>query len=115
MATAVGAVGSYVAGLCSSRAVLSTHTLPSLLGLHRRPADQLLCKCCAPSWAPSWSCPCPLPWTLLWAWLDTPNAWAELVTGQEHWQGPFTAVSVSAQIWPPVQIANFYFVPLKHR
>lgn len=30
-------------------------------------------------------------------------------------QGPFTAVSFSTQIWPPVQIANFYFVPLKHR
>ncbi|XP_040455301.1 protein Mpv17 [Falco naumanni] len=31
------------------------------------------------------------------------------------WQGLFTTVSFSAQIWPPVQIANFYFVPLKHR
>ncbi|XP_009333073.1 PREDICTED: protein Mpv17-like [Pygoscelis adeliae] len=47
--------------------------------------------------------------------LDALNAWAEVGTGWGCWQGPFTAVSFSAQIWPPVQIANFYFVPLKHR
>ncbi|KFW62847.1 Protein Mpv17, partial [Pygoscelis adeliae] len=65
--------------------------------------------------APRCPCPCPLPWGLLWAQLDALNAWAEVGTGWGCWQGPFTAVSFSAQIWPPVQIANFYFVPLKHR
>ncbi|KAK2511975.1 hypothetical protein Q9233_016564, partial [Columba guinea] len=48
------------------------------------------------------------------AQLDALNAWAEVGTGRGCWQGPSTTSSFSAQIWPPVQIANFYFVPLKH-
>lgn len=28
---------------------------------------------------------------------------------------PLISLLPSAQIWPPVQIANFYFVPLAHR
>ncbi|NWR25636.1 MPV17 protein, partial [Emberiza fucata] len=40
---------------------------------------------------------------------------AGLGVAQGPWQGSSPLLPFSAQIWPPVQIANFYFVPLQHR
>lgn len=44
-----------------------------------------------------------------------PECQAGVGVGQGPWQGSSPLLLFSAQIWPPVQIANFYFVPLQHR
>uniref|UniRef100_A0A8C0BI93 Mitochondrial inner membrane protein Mpv17 n=1 Tax=Buteo japonicus TaxID=224669 RepID=A0A8C0BI93_9AVES len=82
------------------------------------------CSCAAPAnaGASRGLCkrpPLPGPWVAVWqGWTPGAAGWQQgctVGTGKECQQGPFTAISFSAQIWPPVQIANFYFVPLKHR
>lgn len=43
-----------------------------------------------------------------------PECQAGVGVGWGPWQSS-SLLLCSAQIWPPVQIANFYFVPLQHR
>ncbi|KAI1241376.1 Protein Mpv17 [Lamprotornis superbus] len=46
--------------------------------------------------------------------LGHPERQAGVGVGWGPWQGSSLLLPFSAQIWPPVQIANFYFVPLQH-